>query len=101
VYHLWALVFLADGEGGRRHRRLLGGVLVVFLVLVSHAIMSGPWMREAGLSTGSPPAATGPALPTLGQIGAELPSLGCLDRGGPRQALDCVAVGPHGVASRQ
>jgi hypothetical protein len=57
---MWSLIFLFDRERGRKHRRFIGGLLVGVLVVVSHLWLSGPWMRQAGLSRDATPSVAAP-----------------------------------------
>lgn len=57
---MWSLVFLLDHEDGRRRRRVILGLVVVALAVVSHLWLSGRWMEQVGLGLGleqRPPAA--------------------------------------------
>ncbi|HXM57583.1 MAG TPA: hypothetical protein VOB72_19445 [Candidatus Dormibacteraeota bacterium] len=53
---MWALIFLMDRERRRPRRSVLALLLVAVLWVVSHLMMSGPWMQEVGLGTNARPA---------------------------------------------
>jgi hypothetical protein len=56
----WAAAFLAfDREAGHVRPAALTGLAVVVLTVISHQLMSGPWLLQAGFPAATrPPAAT-------------------------------------------
>jgi hypothetical protein len=51
----WVLAFLVfDREARRPRPHVFTGLVALLAVLFSHAILSGPWLHDAGLTLGRP-----------------------------------------------
>lgn len=99
------------------HRRrpvggLLSGLFVVILLVVSHAILSGPWMRDAGLAmrqdaanrttrSSQAPGGAERALQSADPTARHAPAPGCsigFDAGDPGHSLGCLVSAIEGTA---
>jgi hypothetical protein len=61
----WAFAFLVfDREAGRPRAGAFAGLAVAVLTVVSHQVMSGPWLLQAGFPAAARPPAAVTSSPT-------------------------------------